>query len=152
MSGIPNETSSPPFSEKEVISREIRRAMWRDLVEDVGIDVAKRQWPKIDPDAGGPGYVRNNVILSWTDAVTTNVFPDKAPTPEEAEKLRPKYATVPMVVVLEWHKTICHICREASEHGRPAGWGVPARTMCPEWFEIIQEYSEYEGYAVRGEG
>jgi hypothetical protein len=36
-----------------------RTRMWRDLVADKGIDVANREWPKLDPERGGPGYERH---------------------------------------------------------------------------------------------
>ena len=35
-----------------------RTRMWRDLVEDRGIDRANRAWPALDPERGGPGYLR----------------------------------------------------------------------------------------------
>lgn len=35
-----------------------RTRMWRDLVEDKGIGTANREWPQLDPEHGGPGYLR----------------------------------------------------------------------------------------------
>lgn len=50
--------------------------------------------------------------------------------------------------VLQWHLSLCQICDPTSP---PSVFGVRPANFCDEYFEIIQEYREWEGnYAWMG--
>jgi hypothetical protein len=60
------------------------------------------------------------------------------------------YSDPDIGTVLRWHIEICAVCHQ-SLIARPAGFGRPAKVFCSEYWEIIQEYSEYERlYAQMG--
>jgi hypothetical protein len=53
-------------------------------------------------------------------------------------------------IVLSWHIVNCSLCSEYAKMARPLPFGSPA-SFCPEYWEIVDEYSEYErNYAMRG--
>lgn len=68
------------------------------------------------------------------------VMPDDAirMTEDDARRLVPRYDGMAQHDMLQWHFMVCTVCRPEKP--------------CPEYFEIIAEYAEYEGYAIRGEG
>jgi hypothetical protein len=61
-------------------------------------------------------------------------------TDDDARRLIPRYTGMAQHDILQWHFSICPDCYQKG--GNP----------CREYFEIIAEYAEYEGYAIRGEG
>lgn len=52
--------------------------------------------------------------------------------------------------VLLWHLTLCSECQEYQAKATPRGIGQRSE-FCVEYWEIVTEYAEYEGYSVRGE-
>jgi hypothetical protein len=72
----------------------------------------------------------------------TYEMPDTAipMTQDDARALVPRYNGMGQHDMLQWHYKQCESCSSS-----PVG-------PCAEYFEIISEYAEYEGYAIRGEG
>jgi hypothetical protein len=58
------------------------------------------------------------------------------------------YGDPALHTVIQWHFSMCQECNTGS---RPSIFGKRPDNLCPEYFEIIQEYAEYEGhYAMMG--
>lgn len=52
--------------------------------------------------------------------------------------------------VLQWHMRLCALCALAVKTP-PAMFGIKRTAFCPEYWEIINDYREYEGeYAWKG--
>lgn len=45
--------------------------------------------------------------------------------------------------VLQWHISCCEWCKSMLDSPPPA-FGMPDNRHCPEYYEIVQEYSDYE--------
>lgn len=50
--------------------------------------------------------------------------------------------------VLQWHQSICSHCILGSKLNPPL-FGRPDNRKCVEYYEIVQEYSEYEATYIR---
>jgi hypothetical protein len=77
--------------------------------------------------------------VNWDEALPDGVIPL---TSDDARRLIPRYNGMAQHDMLQWHWHLCEVCSEQRDGARP----------CAEYFEIIGEYAEYEGYAIRGEG
>jgi hypothetical protein len=92
--------------------------------------------------AGNTAAVRtafgDDAGINWDENVPEHVKPMSA---DDARALIPRYNGTGMHDLLQWHLSLCTTCN-------PTGMPGP----CPEYFEIISEYADYEGYAIRGQG
>lgn len=50
--------------------------------------------------------------------------------------------------VLSWHVPLCMWCYMGSNRNPPV-FGTPDDRKCPEYYEIVAEYSEYEATYIR---
>ena len=73
--------------------------------------------------------------VNWDEPVPAHAIPMSA---EDARLLIPRYNGIAQHDMLQWHLGVCAVCK--------------ASGPCREYFEIIAEYAEYEGYAMKGEG
>ncbi len=53
------------------------------------------------------------------------------------------FGDLPLYDFLRWHISVCEWCN-SGENQPPPQFGKQDHRKCPEYFEIVQEYSDYE--------
>lgn|SRR5487761_1005677 len=79
--------------------------------------------------------------------------PEKSITPEEFDinkipSSKETFGDPTLYETLQWHMSLCHSCTRGRDQPPPA-FGTRDNRHCIEYYEIVEEYSEYERDYIR---